>query len=141
MAHPCETPSRTDFSKGVEAIKNSFPWMLRQASHCDTRQWIPSLMNFLGCCWIQCNTTVLTSSYDLDLLPFSAHVSAKHIKCTQCKVWDIWMIIQHLLVYKMQHALDSVSHMGWGLCNMAPFKSRVGSFFLIAAQHFQMVPQ
>lgn len=70
MAYICETPPRTDFSKGVETIKSSFTWMLRQASHCDTSQWIPSVKNLLGCCWNQCNTTVLTSSHDLDLLPF-----------------------------------------------------------------------
>jgi hypothetical protein len=50
MVYTHETPPRTDFSKGIEAIKSSFVWMLRQASHCDTSQWIPSIKNFLGCC-------------------------------------------------------------------------------------------
>jgi len=74
MAYTCETPSRTNFSKGVESIKSSFTWMLIQASHCDTSQWIPTIKNFLGCCCNQCKTTVLTSSHDQDLLTFSTYM-------------------------------------------------------------------
>ena len=78
MAYTCETPSRTNFSKAVEIIKSSCTCMLRQASHCDNSQWIPSIKNFLGCCWNQCNTIVFTSSHDVDLLTFSTFMGVQN---------------------------------------------------------------
>jgi hypothetical protein len=78
----------------------------------------PSTKYTLGCCWNHCTTAALTSSFDLNLLPFHTFLRGPNtwLKLQGGRqVWAVCRMIQHLHVHGAQHVLDSADHMGMGI--------------------------